>query len=168
MTDRDNSRAARYLASQADRVTRASGREPLRAMWQWVTRGRVVAELRPWYWPVVPRLDGPWQDTISGERVGWRSRSAWLGDDDFAFAVCYRICRRCRLGWVEEPYTLPKYQRCGLARAGLERLRVEHPGLAWHTLGGHSRSSQAFWAAVSADVPGGYQQRKLCPHVKPG
>ncbi|MFI8276464.1 hypothetical protein ACIGBH_16415 [Streptomyces sp. NPDC085929] len=60
---------------------------------------------------------------------------------------------------------MPEYERCGLASAGLTALRVEHPDLMWHTLGGHLRESQAFWAAVGADVPGGYQQRRLCLHI---
>ncbi|MGH3769688.1 MAG: hypothetical protein ACRDTX_31845, partial [Pseudonocardiaceae bacterium] len=68
-----------------------------------------------------------------------------------------QLCHRCRLGWVEEPYTLPPYQRCG-----------ECPGLSWHTLGGHFRDSRAFWDAVGADVPGSYQQRPLCPHAQAG
>jgi hypothetical protein len=106
----------------------------------------------------------PWQDTISAERIGWRQRAANLYDE-CAFAVDYQICRRCQLGWVEQPYTLPRYQRCGLATAGLAAMRTEHPGLAWHTLGGHFRSSQVFWTAVGADVPGGYQQRPLCQHA---
>ncbi|MBQ1076819.1 hypothetical protein KBX06_27260 [Micromonospora sp. C31] len=66
---------------------------------------------------------------------------------------------------MEQPYTHPRYQRCGLASAGLTALRVEHPGLSWHTLGGHFRSSQPFWAAVRADVPGGYHQRGTCLHL---
>jgi hypothetical protein len=94
-------------------------------------------------------------------------RAANLGDD-FAFAVDYRICRRCRLAWVEQPYTDPRYQRCGLGAAGLAALRVENPGLSWHTLGGHFRESRPFWAAVGTGVPGGYRQRPLCPHVDPG
>ncbi|MEU9598200.1 hypothetical protein ACIQ8D_33180 [Streptomyces sp. NPDC096094] len=86
----------------------------------------------------------------------------------FAFAVDYRICRRCRIGWVEQPYTLPQYQRCGLGIAGLAALRAEHTGLSWHTLGGHLGESRGFWAAVGSDVLGGYQQRSLCQHVEAG
>ena len=118
-------------------------------------------------WPVVPVQTTPRQDTISAERHGWRTRTANL-DGDFAFAVDYRICHRCRLGWVEHPYTHPRYQRHGLASAGLAALRTEHPGLSWHTLGGHFRSSQPFWAAVGPDVPGSYHQRGTCPHIAHG
>ncbi|TQL96559.1 hypothetical protein FB559_2098 [Actinoallomurus bryophytorum] len=114
-------------------------------------------------WPTVPRLNAPWQDTVSAERTGWRQRAANL-NGEYAFAVDYLICRRCKLGWVEQPFTLPQYQRCGLASAGLAALRAGHPGLAWHTLGGHFRDSQAFWKTVATDVPGGYRQRQLCPH----
>ena len=111
----------------------------------------------------------PWQDTVSAERIGSRQHAANLnGEREFAFAVDYQVCRRCRLGWVEQPYTLPQYQRCGLATAGLAALRAEYPGLAWHTLGGHFADSRAFWAAVGADVAGGYQQRDVCVHVSPG
>jgi hypothetical protein len=42
---------------------------------------------------------------------------------------------------------------------GLPALRREHVGLSWHTLGGHFRESEAFWAAVGAGVTGGYQKR---------
>jgi hypothetical protein len=118
-------------------------------------------------WPRVPRLGTPWQDTISGERRSWRQRAAYL-DGHEVFGVDYQICRRCRLGWIEQPYTVEKYQRCGLASAGLAALRADHPDLTWHTLGGHFRSSQPFWAAAGADVPGGYMQREVCPHVTTG
>ncbi|MFF7975925.1 hypothetical protein [Streptomyces sp. NPDC007905] len=101
------------------------------------------------------------------ERPGWRERAANLADD-VAFAVDYTVCARCGLGWVEWPYTMEKYQRCGLATAGLEALRLEHPGLSWHTLGGHFQDSRAFWTAVGAGVPGSYQQRETCPHVPEG
>jgi hypothetical protein len=47
------------------------------------------------------------------------------------------------------------------AAAGLAALRAEYAGLAWHTLGGHFNDSRAFWAAVGAGVPGGYQQRDV-------
>ncbi|OHV29469.1 hypothetical protein CC117_29095 [Parafrankia colletiae] len=66
---------------------------------------------------------------------------------------------------MEQPYTLEPYQRCGLASLGLAALRAEYPGLSWHTLGGHFRSSQPFWAAIGANVPGGYEQRGVCSHV---
>jgi hypothetical protein len=142
-----------------------SGREPWRDLLVRLTRGRWG---RRQGWPAVPVLDRPWQDTISDERFGWRTRAANLDNShDFVFAVDYQLCRRCRLGWVEHPYTLPDYQRRGLARAGLVRLRTEHPGLSWHTLGGHSEAP-SFWAAVGVDVPGGYQPRDVCPHVTSG
>lgn len=81
------------------------------------------------------------------------------------FAVDYQTCRQCGLGWVEEPYTDPRYQRCGLAAAGLAALRAEYPGLGWHTLGGHLRDSEQFWCAVAVEVVGGYAQREICPHL---
>ncbi|MFC0105514.1 sigma factor-like helix-turn-helix DNA-binding protein [Kibdelosporangium aridum] len=162
--DHDMRTAARRLAEHAHHVGRVSGWTPWRDALQWLSRGKLG---RPQAWPRVPRLTTPWQDTISAERPGWRQRAANLNGDEFAFAVDYRVCRRCRLGWVEQPYTDSRFQRCGLARAGLAALRADHPGLNWHTLGGHLHDSQPFWAAVGLDVPGGYQQRELCPHVQP-
>ncbi|WP_244236270.1 hypothetical protein [Micromonospora inaquosa] len=156
--------AVRQLVAEVGTVGRVSGREPWRELALWVTRGRWG---RRTGWPVVPTLTTPWQDTVSAERHGWRTRAANL-HGDFAFAVDYRVCRRCRIGWVEQPYTHPQYQRHGLASAGLATLRAEHPGLAWHTLGGHFRSSQPFWEAVGADVSGSYQQRGTCPHLTRG
>ncbi|MEH1124832.1 hypothetical protein [Micromonospora sp. CPCC 206061] len=156
--------AARRLAALTDQIGRASGREPIREFLQWISRGRLG---RRNGWPKVPRLPTPWQDTISAERIGWRQRAANLGDD-FAFAVDYQVCQLCGTGWVEQPYTLPKYQRCGLAAAGLAAVRAEYPGLSWHTLGGHINGSPPFWAKVGIGVPGGYQPREVCPHVKPG
>ncbi|WP_218135583.1 hypothetical protein [Nonomuraea jiangxiensis] len=157
--------AARRLAGQVHVVGRDPDAEPWRALLQWIRwglsgrrRGRPVAAVR----------DAPWQDMVSGERSdGWRTRAAILGREH-AFAVDYHLCRRCRLGWVEHPYTMPEYQRCGLASAALAQLRAEHPGLSWHTLGGHFRESRPFWAAVGAGVPGGYQQRRVCPHITNG
>lgn len=136
----------------------------MREFVQWISRGRFG---RRSGWPVVPRLPTPWQDTTSAERLGWRQRAANLNGEE-AFAVDYQVCRRCRLGWVEQPYTLPQYQRCGLAAAGLAALRAEYPGLAWHTLGGHFTDSRAFWDAVGEGVPGRYRQRGVCPHTSPG
>ncbi|TYC08757.1 hypothetical protein FXF65_38195 [Actinomadura syzygii] len=81
------------------------------------------------------------------------------------FAVDYQVCRRCQRGWVEQPYTLLEYQRCGLASAGLAALRQEQPGLAWHTLGGHFAESKAFWDVVGVGVPGGYRQHPPCAHI---
>ncbi|MFI0451932.1 hypothetical protein [Actinomadura sp. 6N118] len=159
----DGKRAVRRLAGRADQVGRVSGREPWREILRWVSRGRLG---RRRGWPVVPVLETPWQDTVSAERPGWRERAARLeGEVEFAFAVDYQICRRCCMGWVEQPYTLPEYQRCGLASAGLAALRQEYPGLAWHTLGGHFVDSRPFWDAVGGGVPGGYRQHALCRHV---
>ncbi|WP_217369878.1 hypothetical protein [Nonomuraea antri] len=118
-----------------------SGREPLREAVEWLT-GRRLGRRRGR--PAVPQLDTPWQDTVSPERTGWRQRAANL-DGEEVFAVDYRVCLRCGLGWVEQPHTEPELQRCGLAAAGLAALRAEYPGLSWHTLGGHFRDSMAFW-----------------------
>jgi hypothetical protein len=164
MVTNDKAQAAQRLAAQAHEVGRVSGRKLWREALQWISGGRLG---RSQGWPIVPVLSTPWQDTISGERIGWRQRAANL-DGETVFAVDYEICRRCRLGWVEQPYTDPDYQRCGLASAGLAALRTEYPDLGWHTLGGHFSDSRAFWAAVGAGVPGGYQQRHVCPHVSPG
>ena len=153
--------AARVLAGQAEtHVGRASGQDPARAVLKWVTRGR-LGRLRGR--PVVPDLGTPWRDTPSAVRPGWRQRAAYLGGQE-VFAVDYQTCRRCALGWVEQPYTGPEYQGCGLAAAGLAALRAEYPGLEWHTLGGHFRESEPFWLAAGAGVPGGYRQRGMCPH----
>ncbi|MBT2404419.1 MULTISPECIES: hypothetical protein [unclassified Streptomyces] len=164
MTVVGGKKAARRLAGQAHEVGRVSGREPLRELVLWMSGGRLGRRHRI---PDVPELDTPWQDTISAERIGWRQRAANL-DGEFAFSVDYQLCRRCRLGWVEQPYTMPEYERCGLASAGLAALRIEHPDMAWHTPGGHLAESKAFWAAVGAAVPGGYQQRRLCSHISAG
>ena len=139
--------AIRRLIARVDEVGRVSGREPWREVLLWLSRGRWGRRTGR---PVVPRLNTPWQDTVSAERPGWRMRAA------------------CRVGWVEQPYTLPDYQRQGLAAAGLAALRAEHPGFAWHTLGGHIDGSSGFWDCVGTDVPGGYRPRGVCPHVTAG
>jgi len=158
----DQRNVVRQLAQQADQVGRLSGREPWREALQWISRGRLGRRRSR---PVVRQLDTPWQDTVSGERPSWRHRAANF-DGEFAFSVDYQICHRCSLGWVEQPFTWPQYERCGLASAGLAALRAEHPRLAWHTLGGHLRESRLFWATVGAGVSGdAYEQRPLCPHV---
>ncbi|SPL88400.1 unnamed protein product [[Actinomadura] parvosata subsp. kistnae] len=157
--------AALRLAGQAHVVGRDPDTEPWRVLIQWIRWW-----LSGWRrgWPVAAVRDALWQDMVSGERSGgWRTRAAVLGREH-AFAVDYHLCRRCRLGWVERPHTMPEYQRCGLASAALAQLRAEHPGLFWHMLGGHFRESRPFWAAVGAGVPGGYQQREVCPHITNG
>lgn len=131
---------------------------------------------RSWWWGA---LEGPdslrapesgmlWRDAWSQERVGWRERAAFFNGDEL-FGVDYETCRRCKLGWVEQPTTHhEKHRRCGLAAAALAALRHEHPGLQWHTLGGHLTDSVPFWEAVGREVPGGYSRRPLCLHTHPG
>lgn len=156
--------AVRLLVEQVDQVGRVSGRRRWRDFLRAVSRGRFG---RPRGWPVVPQLSRPWQDTISPERTGWRCRAANLHGQP-VFAVDYQVCRRCRLGWVEMPHTEARYQRHGLAAAGLAALRAEHPGIAWHTLGGHFPDSRPFWSAIGRGVPGAYQQRDVCSHIPQG
>ena len=156
---------ARQLSQQSTEVARVSGRRPLLDALQRISGGRWG---RRRSWTVVPELDAPWQDTLSAERTGWRMRQANLPHDHGIFAVDYQICHACRLAWVENPHTEPGYQRCGLAAAALASLRSEHPGLSWHTLGGHLRESRPFWNAVGPDVTGGYEQRPLCAHAVQG
>lgn len=76
------------------------------------------------------------------------------------------MCPYCHIGWVDRPYTDERYQRRGLAAAGLEALRAEHPEVtAWYAASGHMPDSKAFWAAVGEGVPGGYGSEELCVHV---
>jgi len=110
----------------------------------------------------------PWVDRPAGafERTGWRIRAAYLGSD-LAFEVEYVVCDLCVTGWVESPHSYEGYTRCGLASAALRSLRRAFPGVHWHTGGGHFRESEPFWDSVSANVLGGYTQRKRCHHVEP-
>lgn len=69
-----------------------------------------------------------------------------------------------RPGWVEQPATYhEEHRRCGLASAALTALRQEHPGLRWHTLGGHLTGSVPFWEAATgmflAATPGALSAR---------
>lgn len=135
-----------------------------------LTAGRFRRFTR-WLWEGQPRrgsgADVSWRDTWSEERPTWRERAAYLANGQ-VFAADYQICRRCRLGWVEQPWTHDEYLRCGLATAGLAALRLENPGLEWHTLGGHLNESVAFWRTVGEGVEGGYTQRAICPHRSNG
>jgi hypothetical protein len=108
-----------------------------------------------------------WQDGASYERPGWRARGAYVaGSGEPVFEVDYEVCRRCGIGWVEQPYTVPAFQRRGLASAGLASLRRDHPeAVAWYTLGGHLRDSRRLWDGAGDGVPGRYRQRDLCEHV---
>ncbi|MFF7656440.1 hypothetical protein ACFZCY_42600 [Streptomyces sp. NPDC007983] len=160
----DEREEALALAAQAHDVAWAADGTPWQRTLRAISGGKWGRQ--PTGWTVI-RLNAPWQDTPSSERPGWRERAANLADD-VAFAVDYTICGRCGLGWVEWPYTAEQFQRCGLATAGLKALRLEHPGLSWHTLGGHSQDSRAFWTAVGTDVLGRYRQRETCPHVPEG
>ncbi|GAA4771729.1 hypothetical protein GCM10023329_18890 [Streptomyces sanyensis] len=99
-------KAARELAGRAHEVGRVPERKRWRDVLQQVSRGRFG---RPRGWASEPELDTPWQDTVSGERHGWRERAAKLGGEA-AFSVDYQVSQDCRLGWVEQPYTLPEYQ----------------------------------------------------------
>jgi GNAT superfamily N-acetyltransferase len=157
LASEEDRRAARVLADlAATEVGRAPGKEAARSPLRWLTRGRRVGRED---WPDDPEPDTPWRDT----RSGWRERAAYL-DGEEVFAADYEVCRPCGLAWVEEPYTHPDYQRCGLAAAALAALRSEYPGLEWHTLGGHFRDTEPFWSAVGAGIDGGYTKRDTCPH----
>lgn len=136
-----DARAARHLARQAGTVSQVSGRDSCRAVLRRIADAVLDRSPRS-------QVASGWWDTASQERPGWRERAANL-DADIVFSIDYRSCRRC-----------------GLASAGLAALRAEHPDLNWHTLGGHLTESQAFWAVVGTGVPGGYQQRHLCSHVR--
>lgn len=157
--------AARNLAAVTDQVGFAQrGGQRHRALLRKVSGGRLGRRRRP---PEVTTLTTPWQDTASWERSDdWRTRSANL-DGDEAFGVDYCVCRRCQRAWVEQPHTLPAYRRCGLASAALAQLRAEHPGFAWHTLGGHEHDARSFWNAAGEGIPGSYRQAALCKHVAP-
>ncbi|MEV0649886.1 hypothetical protein AB0I28_31985 [Phytomonospora sp. NPDC050363] len=163
----DDFARARQLVQQTGHVYRVRGPGRWGPLLQWVSCGR-WGRTDPWRtWEVPPGW--PWQDTPSGNRTGWRQRAALTADGaDHAFAVDYACCRPCGLAWVEEPYTQPAYQRQGLAGAGLAALRAEHPGLAWHTLGGHLSGARAFWDSAGDGVEGGYRPRALCVHVERG
>jgi len=153
----EDRRAAEQLAAQAlEQVERVSGRDPWRAVLRWLTGGRLGRRAG---WPVVPALGTPWQDTISPERPGWRRRAAYLhgGDDQdegFVFAVDYWVRRRCQMGWVEHPYTVPRYERCGVASAGLAALRAEHPGVmsGWVPSCNERQGGDAQWSDMVATV----------------
>lgn len=161
MANEEHRQAALCLSGQPSELGRSYGLEPLRLYLHRITCGRLG---QPKGWPDPPQLNTPWQDTISPTRSGWRQRAANLYGET-VFGVDYKVCRRCKLAWVEEPHTEPEYQRCGLAKAGLAALRTDFPQMAWHTLGGHFSDAQVFWSSVSAGVRGGYEQRDLCPHI---
>lgn len=154
MADKEDREAARALAAQANAVIRLPAQR----------RSLLIRMLG------LHRQSGDqgnpagtyWRDAPSQNRLGWRERAAYLHGSE-AFAVDYQVCHHCQLGWVEEPaITDDRYLRCGLASAGLAALRVEHPGLEWHTLGGHLVAP--FWKSVGIGVAGGYTQLAVCPH----
>lgn len=141
-----------------------SSRTPIRTALYHLSKGRIDKRLRRTLGDL-PRLNSPWQDTDSGRYFGWRCRQANLRGEE-AFVVEYIVCPYCTIGWVDRPYTDERYQRRGLAAAGLRALRAEHPQVvAWYAASGHMSDSKAFWTAVGDGVPGGYLSRELCAHV---
>ena len=162
MAIEEDREAARSLAAVARlAVVRASGGNP--AARTLAGRGRSWLLGRMDRARRAERPGTGWRDSWSRERPGWRERAAYLSGNE-VFSVDYQVCRRCRLGWVEQPSTVAKYRRCGLAAAALAALRSENPGIEWHTLGGHLADSVPFWISVGAGIPGGYTQRDPCPH----
>ena len=88
-------------------------------------------------------------------------------------ALGFRICRPQQRATAHTP-TAPLVMLTTVLTTALETdgtgrtQRTLYPGLEWHTLGGQFNDSRAFWAAVGAGVPGGYQQRDVCAHITPG
>lgn len=164
LTSEQEAAVQRLVTQATTHVGRAPDFRWLRAALRWSTRGRLgQRDLSA----RTPRLGTPWEDTDSSERADWRTRSAYVDDaNEPVFEIDYRVCRRCRLGWVELPFTLPAYQRRGLAAAALVALRAEYPNLAWHTLGGHDRDAVPFWNTAGRGVPGGYRRRERCHHIR--
>lgn len=155
-----DAQAARHLAMQTDTV-RVSGQGSWRAVLRWISGGRLDR-------PRGASASFGWWATASTELPGWRERAAHLTTSQPVFAVDYQLCRRCGLAWVEQPCAEPRYQRCGPASAAFAALRTEHPRPELAHPGSHLTESRAFWPTVGADVVGGYRQRHLCPHVRPG
>jgi hypothetical protein len=164
------------LVAEKEAVARVVAQFADHVQWvrEWPGKPTWRDRLRRWAFPESYRFDGsatppkPWVDRPAGhyERTGWRIRAAYYRSD-LAFEVEYVVCDQCKIGWVESPYTYDGYKRCGLASAALRSLRRAHPGLQWHTGGGHFRESEPFWDFVSVDVPGGYTWRGRCHHVEP-
>jgi hypothetical protein len=149
--------AARRLAARAHEVITVP--EPAlggEGVLGW--RRRRTLRIDPQRRPYSGWFDGPSLLGVRGS-PGWRMRAAYLTDEE-VFAVDYTTCGPCRIGWVEEPYTVANLERCGLASAGLAGIRADHPGLAWHTAGGHLRDARLFWDTVGGDVPGRYRPRE--------
>lgn len=159
----DDRQSARELAALATTHVGWASRDRMRRAAIRVSRGRFGRRSSRL---VVPAPGTGWQDNPSERGSSWRERAAYLNGQS-VFEVDYQVCRRCRTGWVEDPWTEERYERCGLAAAGLAALRTEHPGLSWHTAGGHMPDSELFWRAIAAGIHGGYQYREICAHRAP-
>jgi hypothetical protein len=81
--------------------------------------------------------------------------------------VDFQICRPCKLGWVEQPYTDRRISGADSPQRPCAPCASSILVLAGTILGGHFRDSEPFWSAVGINVPGGYEQRKVCPHRPP-
>jgi hypothetical protein len=72
-----------------------------------VTAGR---PFRSWKQRMVVRSNPAgqpwWRDSKPGRELGWRQLTVLLGDE-VLLEVDYRVCRRCRLGWVDHPPPIP-------------------------------------------------------------
>lgn len=84
--------------------------------------------------PPKPRVDRP---VGYYERTGWRIRAAYVRSN-LASEVQYVVCDPRKIVWVEAHHSYEDYKRYGLASAALQSLRQVHPGVRWHTGGGHS------------------------------
>ncbi len=165
MADVEEREAARALATQARNVTWAADGTPWQRFLRAISGGRWGRQ--PSGWTVI-RLDAPWQDTSSSERPGWRERAANLAGD-VAFAVDYTVCAACRIGWVEWPYTMEKYQRCGLATAGLEASSTPAcPGTPWAATSRTPAPSGLLSAQACQEAISSARHAHTCPRDEPG
>src|SRR5579859_3941351 len=106
VTPEDDRQSARELAAQAANVRWAS-RDRLRRAVIRASGGRFG---RRRGWLVVPVPGRGWQDNPSDRGMRWRERAAYLNSQR-VFGVDYQVCRRCQVGWVEDPWTEESYTR---------------------------------------------------------
>ncbi|MFH8368320.1 GNAT family N-acetyltransferase [Streptomyces sp. NPDC018031] len=120
-----------------------------------------------------------WRTAARHAGVSFRYRRSQQGEGRHAIVVIdhkdrvvgrldYRICRECRIGYVEQIEVAPHCQRQGLGRGAVHEALAHGPEYHW-TTSRQSADGRSFFAAMADETGLAFTgQGAVCPHLRGG